>query len=229
MLKRTILVLLFAFSLAPATLYAQKFTKKAQLRREAREANYFYGASFTFTSGYVHSWMNNSSIDLGTSYFGKSERWGNTNNHFDIGFIWDQSINKHWGIQTGAFYTNKGGDHLFYYDNGLGKGPIMLTEKTDEINVQAVEIQSQGRFFIPLAKQLRVSLNAGVYVDRMIKPADGINKWNFGPQAGIGVDWKHLSTSVTYQPGVFNELLTDNSHTCQNALTVNVGYRIWRK
>lgn len=229
MLKRTIFVLLFVMSLGASSVYAQKFTKKAQARREAREANYFYGASFTFTSGYVHSWMTNHSIDTDSKTFGKSERWGNTNNHFDIGFIWDQAINRHWGIQTGAYFTNKGGDHLFYYDNGLGYGPILLDEKTDEINVQNIELQSQGRFFIPLAKKLRVSLNAGFYVDHTLKPADGIGKWNLGPQVGLGIDWRHFSTSVTYQPGVFDDMYTKNSHSLQNALTVNVGVRVWKK
>lgn len=228
MLKRTILILLFALSLGP-TLHAQKFTKKAQARREAREANYFYGASFTFTSGYVHSWMSNNVIDLQSDYYGKSERWGNTNNHFDIGFAWDQAINKHWGIQTGLYFTNKGGDHLYYYNNGLGMGPILLTEKTDEVNVKLAELQTQCRYFIPLAQKLRLSLNAGLYLDRTIKEPSGIRKWNFGPQVGLGFDWTHYSASVTYQPGVFDGMTVKNSNARQSALCVNIGYRIWKK
>lgn len=227
MLKRTILVFLFALSLAPATLYAQKFTKKAQLRREAREANYFYGASFTFTSGYVHSWLTNNAISNTTAYKGKSERWGNTNNHFDIGFAWDQSFNKHWGLQTGLYFTNKGGDHLYYFEQFYG--PILLDEKTEEVNIMAGELQSQIRFFIPFAKKMRLSLNAGVFLDKIVDHPTDVKNWNFGPQVGLGFDWAHLSTSVTYQAGVIDGMLIKNSNTRQNALCVNIGYRIWKK
>jgi len=226
MLKRTILVLLFALTLGPMA-HAQKFTKKAQARREAREANYFYGASFTFTSGYVHSWMNNNVIDLSASTFGKSERWANTNNHFDIGFAWDQAINKHWGIQTGAYFTNKGGDHLYYYE-GL-YGPILLKEKTEEVNVMNAELQTQIRYFIPLAQKMRLSLNAGLFVDKVIDHPAGIKNWNLGPQVGLGFDWTHYSASVTYQPGVIDGMAASSSNTRLNAICVNIGYRIWKK
>lgn len=225
MLKRTILVLLCALSVGGSALYAQKFTKKAQLRREAREANYFYGASFTFTSGYVHSWMTDNAIrkSLGA---GKTERWANTNNHFDIGFAWDQSFNKHWGLQTGLYFTNKGGDHLYYYEGFYG--PILIEESTDEVNVMNAELQCQGRYFIPFAKKMRFSLNAGLYLDKGISTPSGIKNWNLGPQVGIGYDWQHLSTSVTYQAGVFDGMVAKHSYTRQNAICVNIGYRIWK-
>jgi len=221
------LVLLLASVLGPTTVYAQKFTKKAQARREAREANYFYGASFTFSAGYVHSWMTNNVIDLGTSYFGKSERWGNTHNRANVGFIWDQSFNKHWGMQNGAFFTNKGGDHLYYYE-GL-YGPILVDENTDEVNVMSAEVQSQARYFIPLAYKVRLSVNAGVFVDKIFKHPSGIKNWNLGPQVGLGLDWNHVSASVTYQPGAFDRMVAKNSNSRQNALCVNIGYRIWKK
>ena len=49
MFKRTIFVLLLA-SLAGSSLFAQKFTKRELARREAREAYYFCGATFTFSA-----------------------------------------------------------------------------------------------------------------------------------------------------------------------------------
>ena len=227
MLKRTILLLCCALPLI-TDLQAQKFTKKEQARREAREANYFYGATFTFAAGYVHSWMSNNVIDLGTSNFGKSERWGNTNNHFDIGFAWDQAFSRKWGLQTGLYYTNKGGDHLYYYDNGLGAGPILRDEETEEVNAQSIELQCQYRYFLNLAKKMRLSLNAGIYIDKMIGDPSGYNNWNLGPQVGLGFDWQHVSASVTWQPGVF-EFVADDSNSRQSAICVNIGYRIWKK
>lgn len=226
MLKRIALVFLCAITLG-SPLYAQKFSKKEQARREAREANYFYGASFTFTSGYVHSWMSNNSIALKSTYYGKSESWGNTNNHFNIGFAWDQAFNRHWGLQTGAYFTNKGGDHLYYYDNGLGYGKILRDEETEEINAQCVELQSQARYFINLTKRQRISLNAGVFVDKIIGKPSGYKHWNLGPQVGIGYDVQHWSVSGTYQPGLF-EKVTKNSNSRQSAICVNIGYRLWK-
>lgn len=220
------MALLAVLTLTP-TVYAQKFTKREQARREAREANYFCGATFSFCSGYVHSWMSNNVIDKRLSY-GKSERWANTNNHFDLGFAWDQAFNKHWGIQSGLYFMNKGGDHLYYYDNGLGYGKILRDEETDEVNAQSVEFQSQVRYFVPLAKKARLSLNAGYYIDKIIGKPSGFSHWNLGPQVGLGVDWMHLSTSVTYQPGLFENVVND-SHSRQSAVCVNIGYRFWKK
>lgn len=228
MLNKSILVLLVSLFLVPPA-YAQKFTKKEQARREAREANYFCGASFTFTSGYVHSWMTNDPIEGSYSY-GKSECWGNTNNHFDIGFLWDQSFSRQWGIQTGLFYTNKGGDHLYYYQDpslSVDYGKKLLAEKTSEINARAIQLQSQARYFVPLSKHQRLSVNAGFYIDRMIKEPDGFGKWNLGPQVGLGYDLFHFSTSVTYQPGLYKSV-TKKSDSRQSAICVNIGFRLWK-
>lgn len=228
MIKRTILVLLFATTALGQTLYAQKFTKKEQARREAREAYYFCGASFTFTAGYVHSWMSNNAIELGTNNYGKSERWGNTNNSFNLGFLWDQAINQKWGLQTGAFYSRKGGDHLHYFDNGLGYGKILRDEETEEVTSQCVEAQVQARYFINLAKKFRMTLNGGIYLDKYISSPSGFLNWNMGPQVGLGIDWQHFSAQVTYQPGLF-ERVAEDSHTRQSAVSVNFGYRLWKK
>ncbi len=227
MLKRTILVLSFALAIGPS-LFAQKFTKKEQARREAREAYYFCGATFTLTAGYVHSWMSNNSIDLFNAPYGKSERWGNTDNSYDLGFIWDQAFNQHWGLQTGAYFSHKGGDHLYYYDNGLGNGMIMLPEKTQEVRAQMAQLQCQGRYFINLDKKLRLSVNAGCYVDKLFGNPSGYRNWNLGPQAGIGIDWHFISASCTYQAGVWNKVV-DDSKSKQSAICVNIGYRFWKK
>lgn len=227
MFKRTILVLSLALTLGPS-LFAQKFTKREQARREAREAYYFCGSTFTLTAGYVHSWMSNSGITPSVSAFGKSERWGNTDNSYNLGFIWDQAFNKHWGLQTGAYFTHKGGDHLYYYDNELGYGMILRPEETKEVRAQMAQLQVQGRYFINIEKQMRLSLNVGGYVDKLFGNPDGYRNWNLGPQVGIGVDWKFISASCTYQPGVWTKV-ADNSKSSQSALCVNIGYRFWKK
>ena len=54
MTKKSLAVLLFCF-VAVAPSFAQKFTKREQARREAREKYYFCGNMFTLTAGYNHS------------------------------------------------------------------------------------------------------------------------------------------------------------------------------
>lgn len=229
MTKRTILIVSLLAATLGSSLYAQKFTKREQARREAREAYYFCGASFTLTAGYVHSWLDNSAVDLGSSStFGKSERWGNTDNSFNLGFLWDQAVSKRWGIQTGAFYMRKGGDHLYYYDNGLGYGAILRDEETDEVTAQSIELQSQARYYINLAKKFRLTLNGGFYIDKFVGSTSGYRNWNIGPQVGLGIDCWHFSGSVTYQPGVFKTVI-DDCDSRQNSISVNIGYRFWKK
>ena len=210
--------------------FAQKFTKREQARREAREANYFCGASFTLTAGYTHSWMSESKIKQGISSYGKSEYWNNTDNSFNLGFLWDQAFSKKWGLQTGLFFNNKGGDHLYYYDNGTSAnyGPILRQEETNEVTVHSFGLQCQMRYFFPVGKYSRFSVNAGVFVDKQFDTPSGIANWNLGPQVGLGYDWKHLSVSTTYQPGLFNKV-TDNSKSGLNAVLVNIGFRMWKK
>lgn len=226
MSKRTILVLSLALAIGPS-LFAQKFTKREQARREAREAYYFCGATFTLSAGYVHSWMSNSSITPLAQRYGCSENWNNTDNSYNLGFIWDQAFNKHVGLQTGAFFTHKGGDHLYYYDNGLGYGPILRSEETKEVRAQMAQLQCQARYFINLDKQLRVTLNAGAYIDKIVGNPSGIGHWNMGPQCGIGVDWNHVGVSCTYQMGAWTKV-ADRSDARQSALCVNIGYRFWK-
>lgn len=227
MVKRTILGLLLAVCVFPSV-YAQKFTKKEQARREARKANYFYGASFTFTGGYVHSWMNEKSVDLDTEYYGKSEKWGNTHNSFNVGFLWDQAISRKWGVQTGLFYNQKGGDHLYYYDNGLGYGSILRDEETEEAAIHMVELQSQIRLFLPVGTYSRYSLNGGIFIDKFVNSPSNVRNWNLGVQAGIGYDFKHLSVNATYQCGLLPSVV-DDCKSRLSSVSINIGYRIWKK
>jgi hypothetical protein len=44
----------------------------------------------------------------------------------------------------------------------------------------------------------------------------------------VGYDYRHLSVSATYQPGLYRKV-TDNSDARLNALMLNVGFRFWRK
>lgn len=227
MTKRTILGLLLAVCVFPSV-YAQKFTKKEQARREAREANYFYGASFTFTAGFEHSWMNEKSVDLDTEYYGKSEKWGNTHNFFNVGFLWDQAINRKWGLQTGLYYKQKGGDHLYFYDNGLGYGSILRDEETEEAGINMIEVQSQVRYFIPVQYRSRFSVNAGYFIDKFVNTPGDVRNWNLGVQAGIGYDYRHWSFSATYQCGLLPSVV-DDCNSRLSSVSLNVGFRIWKK
>lgn len=227
MLKRKLVVLLIAL-IGVTPMMAQKFSKKEQARREAREANFFHGASFTLTGGVVHSWLQKSEIDPATTSFDKTEFWGQYDNSFNLGFLWDQAITRRWGIQTGLYYSRKGGDHLYYRDQHLGYGPILLAEETQEYSNQSVELQLQGRLFLPLTKRSRFSLNAGGYIDRVVESGDGFGKWDMGIQGGLTYEWYHLSLGATYQRSLFTPYI-DNSNTKQQAVYVNIGYRFWKK
>lgn len=225
--KRTLLIFSLALFACP-TLFAQKFTKREQARRQAREEYYFCGATFTLTAGYVHSWMNFKSVSDDNLGKGFCEYWGNTDNSFNLGFAWDQAFNKKWGMQTALYYMRKGGDHLYYYDNGLDYGKVMRQEETEEITWQGAELQCQARYFLNLSKHQRMSLNAGIYIDKLVGSPSGMGNWNLGPQVGIGYDLWQFSASVTYQPGVFQAIVED-CHTAQSALMVNLGFRFWKK
>lgn len=229
MTKKLLAVLLFGcVAIAPA--FAQKFTKREQARREARENYYFCGNMFTFTAGYNHSWLTPSSIKLTTTNYGKSEKLTNTNNNINLGFLWDHAF-KHaqkWSLQHGLYYSNKGGEHLYYYDNGLGAGPQIRTEETKKIHVQNLELQSVLRYTFLIAHDQRITANAGLYVDKMFDTPAGIKNWDFGGLIGVGYDYKHISASITYQPGCYPNI-ADNCNTRQANISFNVGYRLWKK
>ena len=142
MTKKSLAVLLFCF-VAVAPSFAQKFTKREQARREAREKYYFCGNMFTLTAGYNHSWLTPSDVTLKSSQYGKSEKMTNTKDAFNIGFLWDHAFKKAhlWSIQSGLYFTVKGGEHLYYYDNGLGSGPQLKEEQTEKLTIQGLELQ----------------------------------------------------------------------------------------
>lgn len=227
MLKRNIVVLLVSlFAITP--IFAQKFTKKEQLRREAREANFFHGATFTFTGGFAHSWLSDKPIRVSTSDFDDTQRWGQYRDAFNLGFQYDQAFSKWWGIQTGLFYAIKGGDHTYYRDQHLGYGPVQLTELTEEAKNQAIELQLLGRGFLPVSKRGRFSLNGGFFLDRVVESSvSGFGKWDMGVQGGLGFEWYHTSLGVTYQRSFLNSYI-EKSDSKQSAIYVNIGYRLWK-
>jgi len=227
MLKRNIVVLLVAlFAITP--IFAQKFSKKEQLRREAREANFFYGATFTVTGGYVHSWLSDKLINESCTDFDDIQRWGQDRNSFNIGFQYDHALSKWYGVQAGLFYALKGGDHTYYRDQHLGSGPIQLTELTEKAKNQAVELQLVGRGFLPVSKRSRFSLNGGMYIDRVVESSiEGFGKWDMGLQAGVGYEWYCTSFSFTYQHSIYGPYIED-SKSRQSAIYVNIGCRFWK-
>lgn len=229
MTKKILSVLLFCFVVVSPAL-AQKFTKREQARREARENYYFCGNMFTFSAGYNHSWLTPSTLNLNSSAFGKSEKISNTKEAFNLGFLWDHAFKKanKWSVQTGFYYTVKGGEHLYYYDNGFGAGPQLKEEKTEKLNMQGLEVQFLLRRTFLIAYDQRVTLNAGPYLTRFFDAPDGMKDWDLGVLVGIGYDYKHLSASVSYQPGVYPNI-ANKCNTRQANISINVGFRFWKK
>lgn len=211
--------------LCAAPVFGQKFSKRVQQRQEARKANYFYGASFTFTTGYTHSWLSESDYTLSTKAFGRKAETQNTRDSWNLGFLYDHAFSKAWGIQSGFFYMEKGGELFTFYDGGLGYGPIVVDETT--IKVSYLGLQCMARYFIPVNYHTRFSLNAGIHLDYAVQAGSYFSKWDLGPQAGIGFDWKHLAASVTWQIGVYPKVV-DDSRSRLSAINVNVGVRFWK-
>lgn len=225
--KKSLAVLVVGFLIA-TPVFGQRFTKKEQARREARAANYFYGASFTITAGYNHSWALDREIELSTPYFGKSERLQNTYDSFNFGALYDHSLNRYWGLQTGLFYTQKGCDHTYFYDNKTSGNYGANLYKTEEQRIQGIEWQGNVRRFFVKTYYSRFSLNAGLYVNKIIESPSTFKNWDLGVQVGLGYDYKHLTTSFTYQPGIYPKVAR-NSDTRLGTIMFNVGWRLWRK
>ena len=229
MTKKILTVLLFAF-ISTAPIFAQKFTKREQARREAREKNYFCGNMFTLTVGYNHSWLASKMIELPSSYYGKSEKLCNTKEAFNIGFLWDYCFKSgtKWSSQIGAYYSEKGGQHLYYYDNGLGQGPQLREEETKNVKLKGIEIQALIRYSFPLAYDKRITVNAGPYVTKFIDTPDEFKDWDLGIMVGVGFDYKHISASMSYQPGIYPQVANDCKTRVSN-ISLNIGYRFWKK
>lgn len=205
--------------------YGQKFSKRLEARREARAANYFYGAQFTVAAGYVHSWMSPSDVGLSVASFGRSARIKNTHDAFDIGFLYDQAFSRRWGLQTGLYYTQMGGEKMTYSDQGLGYGPILYD--SESLETHGIGLQVVGRYFLPLAHDSRLSLGVGPYLTKLVDAPTGFRNWDYGALAQVGFDWRHWSVSVSYQMGLYDGLVK-RSDTRMNALIANVGFRFWK-
>ncbi len=223
-MRRLLLLSIGLLSVAPV--FGQKFSKRAQQRQEARKANYFYGASFTFTAGYSHSWLSVSDYTLSTTKFGRSAETKNTHNSWNMGFLYDHALSKKWGIQSGLSFVEKGGELDTYYDGGLGYGPVLVEETG--LKASYLSLQGMARYFFPVNYYTRFSINAGFHIDVAVSTDDYFNKWDIGPQVGVGFDWKHLATSVTWQIGAFPNVI-DNSDSRLSSIHVNVGVRIWKE
>ncbi|MDO4497857.1 MAG: hypothetical protein Q4B58_08550 [Bacteroidales bacterium] len=226
MLKRNIVILLVAL-MSVAPMYAQKFSKKEQARREAREANYFCGTTFTITGGFVHSWLDDKIINPKSTDFDDVYRYGQYRQSFNLGVQIDRAMSRYWGLQAGLFYASKGGEYTHYRDQHLGYGPILLPEDTKKCENQMIELQLQPRAFLPLTKFSRLTLGAGMYIDRVVESADGFGKWDLGYQGSLTYELKHYLVGVTYQRSFLDGYI-DNSKSKQNAIYVNIGYRLWK-
>jgi hypothetical protein len=224
--RKSLCLLLLGLSTITPT-FAQKFSKKERERQEARARDYFHGASFTVTAGYLHSWMTNGDVPATSSdKFGRSERYRNTHDAFQAGFLWDQSFSRHWGMQHGLYYVQKGGELTTFHDNALGQGKLPFS--SERISVDGLELQGLGRFFLPVTHESRFSVGAGWYLTKNLGSLGNVNAWNMGLQCQVGYDYRHLSLSATYQPGLYRRF-TDNSDARMNALLFNVGFRFWKK
>ena len=93
---------------------------------------------------------------------------------------------------------------------------------------QGIELQCLLRRSFLIAYDQRVTLNVGPYITRLIDTPSEIKGWDLGALVGVGYDYKHLSASVTYQPGVFAHI-ADQCNTRQANISLNVGFRFWKK
>lgn len=223
---RSILLLIITLFIA-TPLFGQRFTKKEQALREARAKNFFYGHSFTISTGYVHSWLTTDSFDQTKSTFGRTGQYCNTRDSFQAFFSWDICTHRTWGVQFSAGYTQLGGQKLFYQDQGLGYGPQLRPDLTETITINNAEVQGMFRYFVPLTYKSRLSLNGGIFVDRVLGKYDDCHDWDFGPLVSLGYDWDHWSASVIYRPGV-NPDLIKRADTRAASISFNVGFRLWK-
>lgn len=222
--KKLILLTLLAMIVSLPT-FAQRFTKKEQALREARAINYFYGHSFTLSSGYVHSWL--STDKFTPANFGQTGQYANTRESFAFSFAWDYCRAKHHGVQLAVSYAQYGGQKLFYADQGLGYGSQLRPDLTQSIHINNLLLQPSYRYFIPLTYKSRLSLDAGMYLSRVLGKYDDAKDWDYGLSVGMGFDWRHLTLGVNYMPGI-NSNIIEHSDTRIGALTFSVGLHLWK-
>lgn len=221
--RTTLLVLMAVTALMPC--FGQRFTKKEQALREARQINYFYGNSFTLSSGYVHSWL--SPYAFVQSTFGHTGSYENTRESFAFSFAWDYAKKRTYGYQIALSYAQFGGEKLTYLDQGLGYGQQLRPDLCSQIHLNEVMLQPTFRYFIPLTYTSRLSVNAGIYVSRIVGSYGDRRDWDMGAAVGLGFDWKHLSVGVNYMPGVYPDVIK----SCDSrigALTFSVGVHLWK-
>lgn len=224
-LKRYLALTLLTMIVAlPA--FGQRFTKKEQALREARAINYFYGNSFTLSAGYVHSWL--AEDRFARTEFGRSGLFGNTRESMAFGFAWDYvGKNKHHGVETKVLYAQFGGQKLFYSDLGLGYGQQLRHDLTEMIHINEVMLEGKYRYFVPLSYKSRLSLDAGIYLGRVVGKYDDCKDWDMGPVIGLGYDWKRLSIGLDYMPGVYSNIV-EHSDTRVGSLSLSVGLHLWK-
>lgn len=221
-------ILLFIVSLFIAMpVFGQRFTKKEQALREARAKNFFYGHSFTLSAGYVHSWLTTDKFDLTSTKFGRTGQFCNTRESFDAFFSWDYCKSRVWGLQLNGGYVQQGGQKLFYQDMGVGYGPQLRSDLTETVHLNDAELQLMGRFFLPLTYKSRLSLNAGIYMDRLLGGYSDANDWDMGAVVSLGYDWNHFVASVSYKPGLFPDVIK-TFDTRAASVSVNFGFRLWK-
>ncbi len=222
--KRAVL-LFFIMVIVAMPSFAQRFTKKEQAKREARAINYFYGNSFTLSAGYVHSWLARDRFT--ENAFGRTGAYQNTRDSYAFSFSWDYNKKKHHGFRVSAGYAQFGGEKIYYSDQGLGYGRQQRYDLTQQIHLNEVTVQGKYRYFIPLTYKSRLSLDAGLYVSRIVGSYGDADDWDFGPVVGIGYDVKHLSLGLDYMPGVWGNVI-DGSTARVSALIFNVGFHFWK-
>lgn len=222
--KRFVLLIL-AILAAVMPSFGQRFTKKEQALREARAINYFYGNSFTLSTGYVHGWLISDHFD--ENAFGRSGAYQNTRESFAFTFAWDYCKSKHQGFQVSAQYAQFGGELNYFHDNGLGYGPQKRDDLTQQIHLNEALLRGKYRYFIPLTYESRISLDAGAYLGYIVGSYDNSKNWDYGAVVGIGYDWKHLSVGVDYMPCSIGRVI-DHSTTRVSGLLFNVGVHLWK-
>lgn len=222
--KRTTLLVLMALT-AVMPSFGQRFTKKEQALREARQINYFYGSSFTLSSGYVHSWLTPDRFT--PNEYGRSGSYENTRESFAFRFAYDYSKWRHQGMQFGLSYAQFGGKKLMYHDAGLGMGPQLRPDLTESIHLNEIMVDASYRYFIPLTYDSRLSVGAGLFVGRIVGSYSDRHDWDWGPEVSLGYDWKHLSVGVNYVPGIFPSVIKGCDSRI-SSLTFSVGVHLWK-
>lgn len=222
--KRVVLLSLMTLAVTMPT-FGQRFTKKEQALREARAANYFYGHSFTLSAGYIHGWL--AQDRFVSSTYGRTGSYEGDRESYAFSFAWDYSKSLHHGFRLSAAYGQFGGSKFFYEDQGLGYGKQLRADLTETVHLNEVMVFGTYRYFIPLQYKTRLSLDAGLYLSRIVGNYSDAQDWDMGVAVGLGADIDKVSCSLTYLPGIFGNVV-DGSTTRVSALMFSVGFHFWK-